>query len=166
MPTGRATTTASAIDSRVSVNVVGIRSMTRPNAGVRWKKELPKSPRTARPTKRANCTGSGSCRPSAARSTARSASGASGMMSETGSPLACRIAKVTSETPTATTARRTSRRTRNADNRYRLGLASKSQSHSSPRAAYWTRLLMASVSYWVKRKIAGASSRMSVWICE
>src|SRR5256712_13785343 len=70
---------------------------------------------TALPTKRANWTGNGSCRPSVRRRTARSAWGASGMMSDTGSPLACRIANVTSETPVITTARRTSRRTRNAD---------------------------------------------------
>jgi len=45
-------------------------------------------------------------------------------------------------------------------------LASKSHSHSSPRAAYSTRLEIASVSYWVNRKIAGASSRISFWICD
>jgi hypothetical protein len=61
------------------------------------------------------------------RRTARSASGASGMMRATGSPLACRIAKVTSETPATTTTSRTRRRTTNAvtgERRYFFGLAS------------------------------------------
>src|SRR5215475_2867505 len=40
----------------------------------------------------------------------RSDSGASGMMRATGSPLACRIRKVTRETPTHTATSRTSRR--------------------------------------------------------
>ena len=68
------------------------------------------------------------------------------MMRATGSPLACRIAKVTSETPDHHHERsRTSRRTTNAVTgaaaaRYFFGLASKSQSHSSPRAAYSTFL--------------------------
>src|SRR3989441_1022269 len=113
MPTGSATARARPIESTVSRSVVGIRSMTSRKAGARWKKELPKSPVSARPKNRPNCTGRGSCKPRACRSTARSASGASGMMSDTGSPLACRIANVTSETPTHTTARRASRRTRN-----------------------------------------------------
>src|SRR2546428_9550365 len=115
MPTGSATARARPIESTVSRSVVGIRSMTSRKAGARWKKELPKSPVSARPKNRPNCTGRGSCKPRACRSTARSASGASGMMSDTGSPLACRIANVTSETPVITTAGRRSRRTRNAD---------------------------------------------------
>ena len=49
---------------------------------------------------------------------------------------------------------------------YLAGLASKSQSHSSPRAAYCTFFEMASVSYWVHRKMAGASSRIICWIWE
>src|SRR5256714_7141370 len=105
---------ASVIDSAVSSSVVGMRSITNPKAGTGWKKEAPKSPVSARPTKRANCTASGSCRPSACRSAARSASGASGMISATGSPLACRMANVTSVTPITTTSRRISRRTTNA----------------------------------------------------
>src|SRR3989442_404350 len=116
MPTGSAMARATPIENTVSMSVVGIRSSTRAEADWPWwKNDLPKLPVTALPTKRANWTGSGSCRPSVRRRTARSASGASGMMSDTGSPLACRIANVTSETPVITTARRTSRRTRNAD---------------------------------------------------
>src|SRR3989441_3094453 len=116
MPTGSAMARATPIENTVSMSVVGIRSSTRAEADWPWwKNDLPKLPVTALPTKRANWTGSGSCRPSVRRRTARSASGASGMMSDTGSPLACRIANVTSETPAITTARRTSRRTRNAD---------------------------------------------------
>src|SRR5438552_1712602 len=114
MPTGSAMARATPIENTVSMSVVGIRSSTRAEADWPWwKNDLPKLPVTALPTKRTNWTGSGSCRPSVRRSTARSASGASGMMSDTGSPLACRIANVTSETPTHTTARRASRRTRN-----------------------------------------------------
>src|SRR5436309_2069278 len=116
MPTGSAMARATPIENTVSMSVVGIRSSTRAEADWPWwKNDLPKLPVTALPTKRANWTGSGSCRPSVRRRTARSASGASGMMSDTGSPLACRIANVTSETPVITTARRTSRRTRNED---------------------------------------------------
>src|SRR5438093_3681760 len=116
MPTGSAMARAMPIENTVSMSVVGIRSSTRAEADWPWwKNDLPKLPVTALPTKRTNWTGSGSCRPSVRRRTARSASGASGMMSDTGSPLACRIANVTSETPVITTARRTSRRTRNED---------------------------------------------------
>src|SRR5437870_6283577 len=116
MPTGSAMARATPIENTVSMSVVGIRSSTRAEADWPWwKNDLPKLPVTALPTKRTNWTGSGSCRPSVRRRTARSASGASGMMSDTGSPLACRIANVTSETPVITTARRTSRRTRNED---------------------------------------------------
>src|SRR6266850_1915830 len=113
MPTGSAMSRASPMASTVRISVVGMRSMTRPKAGARWKNELPKLPVTARPKKRPNCTSSGSCRPSACRSTARSDSGASGIMRATGSPLACRMANVTSETPTHTTTSRTIRRTTN-----------------------------------------------------
>src|SRR5947199_2212835 len=114
MPTGSAMARATPIENTVSMSVVGIRSSTRAEADWPWwKNDLPKLPVTALPTKRANWTGSGSCRPSVRRRTARSASGASGMMSDTGSPLACRIANVTSETPTHTTTRRASRRTKN-----------------------------------------------------
>ena len=127
MPTGNAMTIARAIEHAVSRSVVGMRSMTSANAGVRWKNELPKLPVTVFAKKRPNWIGSGSCRPSVRRRTARSASGASGMMRATGSPLACRIAKVTSETPTTTTISRTRRRMTNAvttERRYFLGLAS------------------------------------------
>src|SRR2546427_6019296 len=116
MPTGSAMARATPIENTVSMSVVGIRSSTRAEADWPWwKNDLPKWPVTALPTKRGNWTGSGSWSPSVRRRTARSASGASGMMSDTGSPLACRIANVTSEPPVITTARRTSRRTRNAD---------------------------------------------------
>src|SRR2546428_7024098 len=116
MPTGSAMARATPIENTVSMSVVGIRASTRAEADWPWwKNDLPKWPVTALPTKRATWTGNGSCRPSVRRRTARSASGASGMMSDTGSPLACRIANVTSETPVITTARRTSRRTRNDD---------------------------------------------------
>src|SRR5437867_7004462 len=115
MPTGSAMARATPIENTVSMSVVGIRSSRRAEADWPWwKNDLPKLPVTAWPTKRANWTGSGSCRPSVRRRTARSASGASGMMRATGSPLACRIANVTSETPTITTSTRASRRTTNA----------------------------------------------------
>ena len=96
--------------STVSSSVVGIRCITSGRAGSRWKNDWPKSPRAMLRTKRANCTGSGSLKPMACRSTARSDSGASGIMSDTGSPLTCRIEKVTTDTPTSTTTRRMSRR--------------------------------------------------------
>ena len=127
MPTGSAMAMASTIEQAVSSRVVGMRSRTRPKAGTRWKNDVPKFPVTVLRAKRANWMGSGSCRPSVRRRTARSASGASGMMSDTGSPLACRIANVTSETPITTTTSRTSRRTTNAvtaRRRYFFGLAS------------------------------------------
>ncbi len=59
MPTGRATTRASTMASRVRMRVVGIRSSTSLVAGSRWKKDVPKSPRRLLATKRANCTASG-----------------------------------------------------------------------------------------------------------
>src|SRR6266540_818552 len=110
MPTGSATATASATARHVNASVVGMRSMTSPNAGSRWKNDLPKSPRTASVRKRTNCVGSGSVSPSASRSLTRSPSGASGMISVTGSPLAWRIANVTRETPMHTTTNRRRRR--------------------------------------------------------
>ncbi len=90
--------------------MVGMRASTIGSAGSRWKNDWPKSPRTMLPTKRANCTGSGSLKPMDCRRTARSASGASGIMSAIGSPLTWRIANVTSDTPASTTTRRMSRR--------------------------------------------------------
>ena len=62
MPTGTAMAMARAIEQAVSSRVVGMRSMTSPKAGVRWKNELPKLPVAAFPKKRANWTGSGCCR--------------------------------------------------------------------------------------------------------
>ena len=59
-----------------------MRASTSGSAGSRWKNDCPKSPRAMLPTKRANCTGRGSLKPMAWRSTARSASGASGIMSD------------------------------------------------------------------------------------
>src|SRR5262245_27082037 len=94
----------------VRSRVVGIRSSTSGRAGARWKNDLPKSPRATLPTKRTNCTPSESLNPIASRSATRSASGASGIMSATGSPLAWRMANVTRDTPARTTARRTTRR--------------------------------------------------------
>ena len=64
----RATASASTTARHVSASVVGMRSMTSPNAGSRWKNDWPKSPRAALVTKRTNCVGSGSESPSASRS--------------------------------------------------------------------------------------------------
>src|SRR6266581_5718706 len=47
MPTGTATASASATARQVNASVVGRRSVTRPNAGTRWKNDWPKSPRAA-----------------------------------------------------------------------------------------------------------------------
>src|SRR5262245_14596290 len=115
MPTGKAITIASSIEAAVSRSVVGMRSRTKAEAGWPWwKNDLPKLPVAALPTKRASCRGSGSVRPRASRSLARSASGASGIIRATGSPLACRIANVTSVTPAHTTTSLTTRRTKKA----------------------------------------------------
>src|SRR5262249_13309567 len=54
----------------------------------------------------------GSLNPIDCRSTARSASGASGIIRAIGSPLTWRMENVTSDTPTITTTRRASRRIR------------------------------------------------------
>src|SRR6266571_7724510 len=115
MPTGTATASASATARQVNASVVGRRSVTRPNAGTRWKNDWPKSPRAALATKRTSCRASESVSPSASRSLTRSASGASGMIRATGSPLAWRIENVTMETPIQTTTKRRRRRIRNAD---------------------------------------------------
>ena len=94
---GSATASDSAIASTVSRSVVGMRSSTSGSAGARWKKDWPKSPRAVLARKRANCTGRGSLKPMAWRRAARSASGASGIMRATGSPLTWRMANVTSD---------------------------------------------------------------------
>ena len=60
--------------------VVGMRSRTSGSAGLRWKNDWPKSPRAMFPPKRTNCTAKGSLKPMFWRSTARSASGASGII--------------------------------------------------------------------------------------
>ncbi len=124
-----------------------MRARTSGSAGSRWKKDCPKSPRTILPTKRTNCTGRGSLKPMDSRSTARSDSGASGIMSATGSPLTWRIANVTRDTPTQhhheadDPANEQGQHGAPARGRRRpanraAGFASKSQSHSSGRAAY------------------------------
>ena len=85
------------------------------------------------------CTSNGLLSPSVSRKVARSASVASGRIMATGSPERWSSRKVMSEMPKHTTRSRSSRRNTYRSH-YFLSLASYIQIHSSPRAAYSTRL--------------------------
>ena len=109
------------------------------------KEGLPKVPCTARPMKEPYCTSNGLLSPSVSRKVARSASVASGRIMATGSPERWSSRKVMSEMPKHTTRSRSSRRNNHRSHHF-LSLASYNQIHSSPRAAYSTRLLIPSMS--------------------
>src|SRR5215471_12809402 len=103
MPAGTARQRARRSPAPASWKVAGSRSRTKPMAGSPWRSDSPKLPWIAPVRKRPYWTIHGSSKPMAVRKRAMSSAVASGgRSSAAGSPVRCRIANTTTDTPKRT----------------------------------------------------------------